>query len=101
MKRAILIALGTGVVISSAAALDIAGSGQPAVPVAIGDPIHAARVRENAREEQRSRIQERYLAEREQCTDLRGYKREKCVVRAAANRGRALLEAGAPYETRF
>ena len=101
MKRAILIALGTGVVISSAAALDIAGAGQPATPVAIGDPIHAARVRESAREEQRSRIQERYLAERELCTDLRGYKREKCVVRAHANRGRALLEAGAPYETRF
>jgi hypothetical protein len=102
MKRAILIALGAGLVISSAAALDIAGAGQPAAPAAaLGDPIHAARLREGAREDQRTRIQERYLVEREQCAELRGYRREKCVVRAHANRGRALLEAGAPYETRF
>lgn len=101
MKRASLIALGTGLVISSAAALDIAGVRHTADAAALGDPIQAARARESAREEQRSAIQARYLAEREQCADLRGYKREKCLVRAHANKGRALLEAGAPYATRF
>ena len=101
MKRAILVALGTGVVISSAAALDIAGASQPAAPAAYGDPIHAARTREGARERQREQIQLRYTAERNQCADLRGYQREKCLVRAHANKGRALLEAAAPYESRF
>ena len=86
----------------SAAALDIAGARQPASPAAYaGDPIHAARVRESAREDQRAQIHARYQAEREQCSELKGYRRERCIVRAHASRGRALLEAGAPYETRF
>ena len=101
MKRAILIALCTGVVVSSAAALDIAGGRQPMDPAAAGDPIHVARVRETAREEQRGEIHARYLAEREQCAELRGFQREKCLVRAHANKGRALLAVAAPYETRF
>ena len=97
MKRAILIALGAGVMITSAAALDIAGGGEPA---AHGDQVQVSRARESAREQQRSRIESRYLAEREACAQLRGYAREKCVVKAHANKGRALLEAAAPYETR-
>jgi hypothetical protein len=102
MKRAIFVALGTGVLISSAAAaLDIAGAAEPAAPIAQNDPVQVARVRESAREEQRSRIQSRYAAERESCAQLRGYQREKCVVKAHANRGRALLEAAAPYENRL
>ena len=101
MKRAIFVALGTGVVISSAAfALDLAGAGAPSAPAAHGDPIQVARARESARGEQRGRIQERYAVEREACTALRGYQREKCLVKAHANRGRALLEAAAPYENR-
>ena len=101
MKRAIFIALGTGVAISSAAALDIGGARQPATPAAHHDQVQVSRTRETAREEQRGRIQARYLAERESCEQLRGYAREKCVVKAHANKGRALLEAAAPYETRF
>jgi hypothetical protein len=101
MKRAIFVALGTGVVISSAAfALDIAGARAPAAPAMKGDPVQVALARESAREEQRGRIQERYAVERESCSALRGYQREKCLVKAHANRGRALLEAAAPYESR-
>jgi hypothetical protein len=102
MKRAILVALGTGAVISSAAAaLDIAGASEPAAPTARGDPVYVARARESAREEQRSRIHTRYTAEREACAQLKGYQREKCLVKAHANKGRALLEAAAPYDARF
>ena len=102
MRRAILIALGTGVVISSAAALDIAGSATEAMPAAThGDPVQMARAHSTAREQQRSRINARYESEREACAALRGYQREKCLVKAHANKGRALLEAAAPYESRF
>ena len=102
MKRAILIALGTGVVISSAAALDIAGAASESAPAAAqGDPVQVARARDTAREQQRSRINARYATEREACAQLRGYQREKCLVKAHANKGRALLEAAAPYESRF
>ena len=103
MKRAILVALGTGLVISSAAALGIAGAGtgEPAAAVAQADPIQATRTREAARAEQRSRINARFLVQREQCSTLSGYNREKCVVKAHASKGRAMLEAAAPYETRF
>ena len=102
MKRAIFVALATGVLISSAAAaMDITGAAEPAAPLAQNDPVQVARTRESAREEQRGRIHARYTAERESCAQLRGYQREKCVVKAHANRGRALLEAAAPYETRF
>lgn len=101
MRRAIFVALGTGAVISSAAALDIAGAREPVAPIAQGDPVHEARARESAREEQRGRIHARYTAEREACALLKGYQREKCLVKAHANKGRALLEAAAPYEARF
>ena len=101
-RRAILIALGTGVVISSAAALDIAGAASGSAPAALqGDPVQVARSRDTAREQQRSRIDARYTIEREACAQLRGYQREKCLVKAHANKGRALLEAAAPYESRF
>jgi hypothetical protein len=100
-RRAILIALGTGVVISSAAALDIAGAASDAAPAARGDPVQVARARDTAREQQRSRINARYESERGACAQLRGYQREKCLVKAHANKGRALLEAAAPYESRF
>jgi hypothetical protein len=99
MKRASLVALLAGLVISSAAALDIAGSREPAIP---GDPIHEARTREAAREEQRNRIEERYRVEREACAAIKGgYPREKCIVKAHANKGRALLAAAAPYDQRY
>lgn len=99
MKRAIFVALATGLAITSAAALDIAGNNAPAAAaVSTSDQIGAHRVREAARAGQRERIEARYLVEREQCTQLRGYAREKCVVKAHARKGRALLEAAAPYQ---
>jgi hypothetical protein len=86
-------------VISSATALDIAGSREPAIQ---GDPIHEARTRESAREEERNRIEARYRAEREACAAVKGgYPREKCIVKAHANKGRALLATAAPYDQRF
>jgi hypothetical protein len=101
MKRTILVALGIGVAVSSAAALDIGAARQPA-SAAVNDPIvHAARTRESARTEQRVRIDERYLAERERCSRLGGFQRDECLVTAHANRGRAMLETAAPYEVRF
>ena len=101
MKRAVFIALAAGLVISSAAALDIAGGRDPEAPAAEGDLVEMSRARESAREGQRDRVHARYAAEREACAQLKGYQREKCVVKAHANKGRALLEAAAPYETRF
>ena len=101
MNRAILVALGTGMAISSAAALDIAGASAPAgTATAHSQVVHAARARAAARSEQRELIHARYLAQRSQCAALSGYQRETCLVQAHAARGRALLEAAAPYEAR-
>jgi hypothetical protein len=100
-KRAILIALLTGVVITSAAALDIAGAREIGAPFAHDDQVQVSRIRATAREEQRGRIESRYFVEREACAPLSGYARERCVVKAHANKGRALLEAASPYESRF
>lgn len=102
MKRAILVALGIGVMVTSAAALDL-GAPRPNFEAAIlqAPELHVARTRDSARASQRARIEERYLAERERCASLGGYRRDKCVVQAHAFKGRALLEAAAPYEVRF
>lgn len=99
-KRAIIVALGTGLVISSATALDI-GARDMAPIASPDDVVQVARAREAARTTQRDRIQARFVVEREQCASLSGYQREKCVVKAQANRGRALLDAAAPYEVRY
>ena len=101
MKRAIFVALVTGLAITSAAALDIAGAREPGVTFAGQDEAGAARTRASARAEQRGRIEQRYRAERAECENLGGYRRDKCVVKAHQTRGRALLEAAAPYEVRF
>lgn len=101
MKRAIFVALGLGLVIGSAAALDIAAVRDTGAPLAAPEDItSAARAREGARAGQRARIDERYHSERDACAALRGFQRDKCLVRAHANRGRAMLEAAAPYEVR-
>jgi hypothetical protein len=104
MRRAILVALGIGTIITSAAALGIG--------VALAPETHSAarqepagvvamqRARDSARTAQRARIEERYLAERAACAPLGGLKRDRCLIAAHATRGRALLEAAAPYETR-
>ena len=101
MKRTIFVALLTGLAITSAAALDIAGARQITVASVEPDTAVAARTRASARAEQRERIDERYRVERDECESLGGYRRDKCVVKAHATRGRALLEAAAPYEARY
>jgi hypothetical protein len=101
MKRAILIALGIGVMVTSAAALDIAGT-LPAPAAAVHDEqVHAARTLQEARARQRAAIDARHAADRQRCASLAGYRRDKCLVQAHAARGRAMLEAAAPYEDRF
>jgi len=99
-KRAIIVALCTGLAISSAAALDMGARGT--APIASPyNVVEVARAREAARATQREQIEARFVVEREQCASLGGYPRENCVVKAQANRGRALLDAAAPYEVRF
>lgn len=146
MKRAILVALGTGTIVSGMAVISI-GAAVNAEPPAISRAeyqaalagIEAARPqvlarceqraasaremcraqadadetvrvadieasfrkdRESTRAVHRARIEARYLAERAQCVALGGVKRDRCQIAAHAARGRALLEAAAPYETR-
>jgi hypothetical protein len=99
MKRAILVALGIGTVITSAAALSI-GTAAPK-PVAAGQTeFEQARSAWTAREEMRTRVEARYLAARAQCEPLGGLKRDKCLISAHASKGHALMEIQAPYEMR-
>ena len=97
MRRAILVALGIGAVITSAAAL---GIGNPSVPVqhpSAQDEISRARIQSAAREAHRDAIEARYREVRSQCDSLGGARRDHCLIKAHAFRGRALLEAHAPY----
>jgi hypothetical protein len=101
MKRAILVALGTGAIISSAAALGIGGASAPAVPAStIRNEYLAALEHSAAREAQRDRIETRYQAGRARCQAIGGQRRDQCLIENHAVRGNALLEAQAPYETR-
>ena len=97
MKRAILIALGTGAVITSAAAFTSSLAPEPQ-PAARGEYQVAMR-HQTAREAQRARIDARYQADRARCDAVTGFKRDKCLIQAHATRGRAMLEAAAPYES--
>lgn len=147
MKRAILVALGTGALISGAAAIGIAMAGYEApagltregyeaavtsaraqreVRLAACESVRindrdscravamatsAARVAEieegfhrnqsSARNAQRARIDARYQVQRASCQALGGFKRDKCLVSAHADRGRSLLEVAAPYVDRY
>ena len=147
MRRAIVVALGTGAFISSAAALSLSGAEEPrneltrvqyeialrgveaAGPARLArcdglaaadkevcrteaqarDMVRVAEIEQDfrhshqsARALQRARIDARYQVERARCgLQPGGFKREKCLVKAHAARGRALLEAAGPYETRF
>jgi hypothetical protein len=58
------------------------------------------RDREATRAAQRARIEARYQVDRASCAALSGFKRDRCQIAAHAARGRALLEAAAPYEVR-
>lgn len=97
MKRAIFVALGTGAVITSAAAFTSSMGPEPQ-PAARG-AYQVAMQHHSAREAQRARIGARYETDRARCDTLGGFKRDKCLIRAHAAKGRALLEAAAPYES--
>lgn len=146
--RAIVVALGTGAFITSAAALSISGNdasmqeldrqayeaslrGIQAVREARierCDALAAAndrdycrtealafelvrvaeveqafrRTEQSARALQRARIDARYQTDRARCAAVPGgTQREKCLVKAHAARGRALLQAAAPYDQRM
>jgi len=149
MKRAIFVALATGAVVWSAAAIGIGAAslttpddinltrGQyeaglraiadrgeaqqlacAALPVVDREVCRAeaagleavraaeleARYRKTPHAEraaQRARIDARYQMERARCTAVNGVRRDRCLVQAHAAKGRALLEAAAPYETRL
>lgn len=96
MKRASFVALGTGAVITSAAAFTSTVGTAPQ-PVARGE-YRVAMQHQSAREAQRARIDARYQSDRARCDTLAGFRRDKCLIQAHANKGRTLLEAAAPYE---
>jgi hyperosmotically inducible periplasmic protein len=148
MKRAILVALGTGAVISSAAAIAIgtaaistssetlsrteyeaalagirgtraeilsaceteAGAvakeicrteADASELVRVADIEHSfRRTHDAARNAQRARIDARYQVARARCQAIGGAFRDQCLINAHASRGRALLDAQAPYEIR-
>jgi len=106
MKRAILVALGVAVIASSAAGFGIGAGRAPQQPTLMrctqsGDPdLCRMRLASAARDEQRARVETRYEAERAKCAPLAGAQKDACLIAAHAARGRALLEAAAPYERR-
>ena len=105
MKRAILVALGVAVIASSAAGFGI-GAGRAPQPTLLqcaqseGSDLCRMRLAWMARGEQRARVETRYEADRAKCAPLGGAQKDACLIAAHAARGRALLEAAAPYERR-
>jgi len=102
MTRAILVALGTGTIITSAAAIGI-GSVREASPQALPHPqtrVELARRVQAARDGQRALIETRYETAKAHCAALRGYDHDRCLIEAHAARGRALLESQDPYAVR-
>lgn len=146
MNRAIFVALGTGTLIASAAALSIGAAQAPGVQSIGRSQFEAAlaeiesarvqvfaqceeasastrevcraeagadelrrvadleanfrRTQDSARNAQRARIEARYQVERAKCAALGGFKKDHCLIKVHATRGRALLEIAAPYEVR-
>jgi hypothetical protein len=147
MRRAILVALGTGAVITSVAAIGIAAALGPSPETMTREQYDAAaqrlqalrtqgqarcealdsvqgglclaqaraddrvrsadleaafrRTEHAARDAQRARIDARYEIDRAKCDALRGFRKDKCLISAHAMKGRALLEAAAPYAVRY
>jgi hypothetical protein len=97
MKRAIIVALGVGTVVTSAAALSIGNNAIPAQHPSAPDELSRARIQGAAREAHREVIEARYREARARCDALGGLQRDHCFIKAHAVRGRALLEAHAPY----
>ena len=147
MRRAILVALGTGAVITSAAAIGVGAALSPYDESMTRDQYDAAQQRQKAqharaqarcesldgmegvlclaqlraddrvrsadlevafrrteaaaRDAQRARIDGRYELDRAGCESVRGVRKDKCLIAAHAAKGRALLEAAAPYGLRY
>jgi hypothetical protein len=98
MKRASWIALFTATMISGAAAISVEA---PMPPVSeTNTPAQRATTLEAARAAQRAFIDARYQSDRAQCESLGGAKRDRCLIEAHARKGRAMLEAAAPYAVR-
>ena len=95
MRRAILVALGIGAVITSAAGITL-GPAKP-VSVAVGSELERGRISSDARALQRADVEARYLEARARCESLGGRKRDDCFISAHATRGRLLMEIHAPY----
>src|SRR5262249_6635858 len=95
MTRAILVALGTGTIITSAAAIGIGAAREafPQAPVPPQSRAEQARVEQTARDGQRAMIEARYEVAKERCVPLRGHDHDQCLIEAHAARGRALLES--------
>jgi hypothetical protein len=147
MKRAIIVPLGTGAIIASAAAIGIGTATISTAPanmtlseyqsalsliertraeIAVGceaqsgvakeicraevsadEMVRVADIEESfrrthdaARDAQRARIEGKYQVARARCQAAGGFKRDQCLIDAHATRGRALLQAQAPYEIR-
>jgi hypothetical protein len=146
MRRAIFVALSTGAVITSAAALSIgaAGNGDTSLSraeyeralravearradlgarcetltgsdreiclteVASREMVqvaeieaHYRRSESSARALQRARIDARHQVDRARCGAQSGIRRDRCLILAHATKGRALLEAAAPYDVSY
>lgn len=75
------------------------GAAAETVHVAEFEQAHR-RTETSARALQRARIDARYQVDRARCNFLGGTKRDRCMVQVHAAKGRALLDAAAPYEAR-
>ena len=98
MKRAVWIAIGLGTMISGAAAIGVDNARAPA-PQAQSHAQRAAAM-EAARNAQRAMIDTRYQEDRAKCDALGGTRKDDCLIDAHARKGRAMLEAAAPYAVR-
>lgn len=146
MRRAIFVALSTGAVITSAAAISIGAAGNASqsisraeyqsamqgvaasrerlsarcellagnerevclIEAAAHQIVQAAEIEANyrrneasARALQRARIDARYQVDRARCAAYGGLRRDRCLIRAHATKGRAMLDTAAPYEVRY
>jgi len=98
MNRAVWVAIATGTMISGAAAIGVDAQSMSA-PHALAHFERAATL-QAARQAQRSGIEARYAADRAVCEALGGAVRDRCFIDAHARKGRAMLEAAAPYAAR-
>ena len=98
MNRAIWIAIATGTMISGAAAIGIESPKAPASGLLT--QVQRAASLESARQAQREMIETRYQSDRARCDGLGGIRRDNCMIDAHARKGRAMLEAAAPYADR-